>query len=64
MSAWRWLVYLCGFVSPRMLANATTSKCGGTDAAAVALTAGPVQRALQCESVTWAGAVSWRRRQQ
>eukprot|EP00959_Pyramimonas_sp_CCMP1952_P337426 7066205-Pyramimonas_sp.AAC.1 len=35
MNAWRWLVHPCGRASPRMLARASASYCGATDAAAV-----------------------------
>eukprot|EP00959_Pyramimonas_sp_CCMP1952_P157900 3301887-Pyramimonas_sp.AAC.1 len=55
-SAGFWLVHPCGRASPRMLARAAPGKFGATDANAVALTARRAQRALQCESATWAGA--------
>eukprot|EP00959_Pyramimonas_sp_CCMP1952_P358225 7500795-Pyramimonas_sp.AAC.1 len=63
MSAWRWLVHPCGRVNARTLARAAAGYFGATGAAAVALTAWYSQRARQCESVTWAGAVSRRRGQ-
>eukprot|EP00959_Pyramimonas_sp_CCMP1952_P049804 1040867-Pyramimonas_sp.AAC.1 len=62
MSARRWLVHLCGRANPRRLARGAAGWVGATDAAAVALTPGVSQRARLCESATWAGAVSWRRR--
>eukprot|EP00959_Pyramimonas_sp_CCMP1952_P372235 7794831-Pyramimonas_sp.AAC.1 len=63
MSAWRWLAHPRGRASPRMFARTAAGQFGATDAAAVALTAWHFPAGIQCESVTWAGAVSWRCRQ-
>eukprot|EP00959_Pyramimonas_sp_CCMP1952_P157247 3288301-Pyramimonas_sp.AAC.1 len=61
MISWRWMVHLCGRASPRAFARIAASWFGATRPR-WRLPLGTSQQALQCESMTWAGAVSWRRR--